>query len=271
MLKDINQTVEANELLQQALISQGNNLNLRSYYTYFLCQSGQMKLAKDLVFTTLKDHDKHDLYALCAAGYILYQQARENRESTPEGVKARRRNFERAVEFYDKALMLDSTCAVAAQGLAIVSADDALGTLSGIATADDSARRSQSTREALDVFAKVRETLSDGSVYANMGHCYYARDEFERALECVSLPILNFLSDINVLSSMKRHQKSSMVSGTPQSYFAYPEQITRKQVRIKTIHIWSWRLITHRESVSPTIIAFSRSSYAFTGTSSYAK
>lgn len=190
MLKDINQNSDANELLLQTLSSQGNNLNLRAYYTYFLCQSSQIKLAKEVVFTTLKDHDKHDLYALCAAGYIHYQQARESKEPTPEAVKARRRNFERAVEFYDKALILDPTCAVAAQGLAIASADDALGTLSGITTADDAARRSQSTREALDVFAKVRETLSDGSVYANMGHCYYARDEFERALECVSSLIL---------------------------------------------------------------------------------
>jgi len=198
MLKDVNEIKEADELLQQCLTSQSNNLNLRAFYTFFLCQSSQIKLAKDVVFTTLRDHDKHDLYALCAAGYILYQQARENRDISSDGVKARRRNFERAVEFYEKALTLDPTCAIAAQGLAIVSADDALGTLSGVTTPDDAQRRSQSIREALDVFAKVRETLSDGSVYANMGHCYYARDEFERALECVSLPVTIFTSHLTI-------------------------------------------------------------------------
>jgi RNA polymerase-associated protein CTR9 len=193
MLKDAGQINEAGEILAQALNSHSNNLNLRAFYTYFLCQANQIKLAKDFVITTLKEHDKHDIYSLCAAGYVLYQQARETRDLSPDGIKGRRRNFERAVEFYEKALILDPTCAIAAQGLAIASAEDALGTLSGITTADDSQRRSLNIREALDVFAKVRETVSDGSVYANMGHCYYAREEFERALECVSSPSL--LSD----------------------------------------------------------------------------
>lgn len=82
-------------------------------------------------------------------------------------------------------------CAVAAQGLAIVTAEDALGTLGGSlgpVAADEPVRRVKNAREALDVFAKVRESLDDGSVYSNMGHCYYACDEYDRAIESVSLP-----------------------------------------------------------------------------------
>jgi RNA polymerase-associated protein CTR9 len=61
---------------------------------------------------------------------------------------------------------------------------------------DEQARRlKQASRDALDVFGKVRESLQfmtgtgeaagSGAVYLNMGHCYYSRDEFDRAVECV--------------------------------------------------------------------------------------
>lgn len=190
MLADMNRNNEAHELLKQALASQNGNLNLRAFYTYFLIQSGMPKPAKDFVFATLKDHDKHDLYSLCAAGWIQYHQARESRDISTKGVEERRRGFQRSAEFYEKALHLDPLCAVAAQGLAIVTAEDALGNLGGSigpVTPDEAMKRIKNARDALDVFAKVRESLNDGSVYINMGHCYYARDEFDRAIESVSI------------------------------------------------------------------------------------
>jgi RNA polymerase-associated protein CTR9 len=187
MLVDIGQPNEAHELLKQALATQNTNLNLRAFYTSFLLQHN-VKGAKDFVFATLKDHERHDIYSLCAAGWILYTQSRDSRDPNPKMVEERKRNFQRAVEAYHKALQLDPLCAVAAQGLAIAVAEDALGTLSGqlpVSAADDAQRRLKNSREALDVFAKIRETLNDGSVYVNMGHCYYARDEFDRAIESV--------------------------------------------------------------------------------------
>lgn len=189
MLMSLNKPNEAHDLLKQALASQNSNLNLRSFYTHFLIQSGLPKPAKEMVFTTLRDHDKHDIYSLCAAGWIQYYQARESRDASSKGVEERRRGFQRSAEFYEKALHLDPLCAVAAQGLAIVVAEDALGTLGGTLappTPDDAQRRVKNAREALDIFAKVRESLNDGSVYSNMGHCYYASDEFDRAIESVS-------------------------------------------------------------------------------------
>lgn len=179
---------EAHELIKQSLASQNNNLNLRAFYTYFLIQINLPKPAKDFVFATLKDHDKHDVYSLCAAGWIMYQQARESRDATQKGSEERRKNFRRSAEFYEKALVLDPLCAIAAQGLAIVTAEDALGSLSGGVqlSADEAQKRLTNARDALDVFAKVRESINDGSVYSNMGHCYYARDEYDRAIESVS-------------------------------------------------------------------------------------
>lgn len=191
MLADINRHNDAHDLLKQSLASQNGNLNLRAFYTHFLIQSNLAKPAKDFVFATLKDHDKHDVYSLCAAGWIQYNQARESRETSPKGIEERRRAFQRSAEFYEKALQLDPMCAVAAQGLAIGTAEDALGNLGGSLgpmAPDEALKRIKNAREALDVFAKVRETLDDGSVYSNMGHCYYASDDFDRAIESVSSP-----------------------------------------------------------------------------------
>ena len=189
MLLRLNRHNEAHDLLKQSLSSQGTNLNLRAFYTHFLIQSNLPKPAKEFVFATLKDHDKHDVYSLCAAAWIHYHQARESRDNSSEGIKERKRNFQRSAELYDKALYYDQTCAVAAQGLAIVIAEDALGTLGGSLghpTPDESQKKLKNAREALEIFAKVRESLDDGSVYANMGHCYFASDDFDRAIESVS-------------------------------------------------------------------------------------
>ncbi|KAK0469470.1 RNA polymerase II-associated protein [Desarmillaria tabescens] len=201
MLTNLRRNTDAHDLLKQALASQNKDLNVRAFYTYFLIQSGLPKLAKDFVFTTLKDHDKHDVYSLCAAGWIMYQQSRESRDATSKGTEDRRRGFQRSAEFYEKALSLDPLCAFAAQGLAIVTAEDALGTLSGgqpSSNTDEALKRLHNSREALDVFGKVRESLNDGSVYFNMGHCYYSRDEYDRAIESYETASTRFYHDQNV-------------------------------------------------------------------------
>ena len=140
------------------------------------------------MFATLKEFSQRDVYAYCAAAWLHYHFAREIRDSSPEAIRDRRKKFVNAAEFFEKALHQDPGCAVAAQGLAIIVAEDALGVMSlrPPGEHENHETRMKNTREALDVFAKIRESLNDGSVYANMGHCYYARDEYERAIESVS-------------------------------------------------------------------------------------
>ncbi|KAF5322225.1 hypothetical protein D9619_001333 [Psilocybe cf. subviscida] len=186
MLTQINRANEANEVLKTALTSHNSNLNLRAYYTYHLIHYHTIRAAKDFVYHSLK-HSEQDLYTLCASGWLHYNQARENRDTSPKAIEDRKTNFRRAAEFYEKALRLDSMCAVAAQGLAIITAEDALGTMGGAFSRapapDEGQKRFQHAREALEIFAKVRESINDGSVYLNIGHCYYSRDEFDRAIE----------------------------------------------------------------------------------------
>jgi RNA polymerase-associated protein CTR9 len=187
MLMATNRSNDANALLKQALDSQVNNLNLRAYYTHFLLQSNLHQHALKFVHATLQIN-KSDLYGTCAAAWLHYHLAREIRSTNDEMTRDRRHKFKSAAEFYEKALNLDPGCSVAAQGLAIMVAEDALGILSlktSSAAVEEEDTRMKNTREALDVFAKIREVMADGSVYTNMGHCYYMRDEYERAIESV--------------------------------------------------------------------------------------
>ena len=127
-----------------------------------------------------------DVYTLCSAAWIYFTEGRENRDVSPQGIAEKRKQFSRAVDFYVRALTIDSSCAVAAQGLAIISAEDVLPLGSAIRPGTESQRRIQAASEALDIFGKVRECLNDASVYVNMGHCYIVRDELDRAIESVS-------------------------------------------------------------------------------------
>ncbi|KAF8637305.1 hypothetical protein AX16_010835 [Volvariella volvacea WC 439] len=201
MLSSAGKHNEAHDLLKQCLSSQPSNLNLRAYYIYFLIQNNLSKPAKDFVFATLKEYEKYDVYSLCAAGWIMYYQSRESRDSSPKAIEERKRGFQRAAEFYERALQFDPQCAFAAQGLAIVTAEDALGTLGGALgppAPDEMLKRLKGAREALDVFSKVRESLNDGSVYVNMGHCYYFCDEYDRAIESYETASTRFYSGHNV-------------------------------------------------------------------------
>ncbi|KAG8841217.1 hypothetical protein FRB91_005238 [Serendipita sp. 411] len=184
MLLASNRSNDAHTVLKQALDSQVNSMNLRAYYTHFLLQSNLHQHALKFVHSTLQI-SKSDLYATCAAAWLHYQLARESRPKDEETMRDRRHKFHKAAEFYEKALNIDPGCAVAAQGIAIMVAEDALGMMSlkpgsGL---EDEQTRLKNTREALDVFAKVREVMPDANVYTNMGHCYYMRDEYERAIE----------------------------------------------------------------------------------------
>ncbi|KAG1889868.1 hypothetical protein F4604DRAFT_1707232 [Suillus subluteus] len=169
MLADLNQSNEAHDLLKQAMASQNNNLNLRAFYTYFLIQSNLPKPAKDFVFATLKDHDKHDVYSLCAAGWIQYHQSRESRDPSPKGLEERRTWF--------PALCRIPLCAFAAQGLAIVTAEDALGSFGGgpsTSGGDDPQKRMRNARDALDIFAKIREVPQRRQRYETASVRFYS-------------------------------------------------------------------------------------------------
>ncbi|KAH9448501.1 hypothetical protein Pst134EA_027811 [Puccinia striiformis f. sp. tritici] len=197
---------KTNALLKEALTSQTGNGELRALYTYFLIESNQVKQARDFTVATLKDHDKSDVYALCASGALLYTQARENKAIGPEASLDRASKFFRSTEFFEKALQLDPQCAFAAQGLAIALAEHVISPSNvnapgsnGSFAADASVVRAKNLRDSITILNKVREALNDGSVYVNLAHCHYLRDEFDRAIENYSTASKRFYDDKNVL------------------------------------------------------------------------
>ncbi|KAA1070253.1 hypothetical protein PGT21_005159 [Puccinia graminis f. sp. tritici] len=197
---------KTNALLKEALTSQTGNGELRALYTYFLIESNQIKQARDFTVATLKDHDKSDVYALCASGALLYTQARENKAIGPEASLDRASKFFRSTEFFEKALQLDPQCAFAAQGLAIALAEHVISpsnvnapSSNGAFAPDASNVRAKNLRDSITILTKVREAHNDGSVYVNLGHCHYLRDEFDRAIENYFTASKRFYDDKNVL------------------------------------------------------------------------
>ncbi|KAL1969049.1 hypothetical protein VTN77DRAFT_883 [Rasamsonia byssochlamydoides] len=148
------------------------NLEVRALFGWYLSKSKKRaaNLAEDHEQRhykhTLQHFDKHDRYALTGMGNVHLLAARDMRRDTDQDKEKRRKMYERAVEFFDKALQLDPQNAYAAQGIAIALVDD---------------RKDYST--AVHIFTKIRDTIRDASVYLNLGHVYAELRQFTRSIE----------------------------------------------------------------------------------------
>lgn len=115
---------------------------------------------------TLQGYDKHDKYSLTGMGNIYLLNARDMPRSTETEKEKRRRMYEKAVEFFDKALQLDPKNAYAAQGIAIALVDD-----------------KRDFTAAVQIFTKVRDAIRDSSVFINLGHVYAELRQYQRSVE----------------------------------------------------------------------------------------
>ncbi|KAF2181843.1 protein prenylyltransferase [Zopfia rhizophila CBS 207.26] len=149
-----------------------NNLEVRALYGWYLSKSKkrtqdfQQDQEQRHYKHTLQHFDKHDRYSLTGMGNIWLAIAREMRRDTEQDKEKRRKTYEKAVEFFDKALQLDPKNAYAAQGIAIALVED---------------KKDYAT--ALQIFTKVKETMKDYSVFMNLGHTYCEIKQYSRAIE----------------------------------------------------------------------------------------
>ncbi|KAL8664021.1 MAG: hypothetical protein Q9202_003438 [Teloschistes flavicans] len=156
--------------------TESTNLEVRALYGWYLSRSKKRaaNIAEDPEQRhykhTLQQHDKHDRYALTGMGNLYLTTAREMRRDTDQDKQKRSKTYEKAVEFFDKALQLDGRNAFAAQGVAIALVEDKRDFVS-----------------AVQVFSKVRDTLGGGkreaSVYVNLGHVFAELKQYSRAIE----------------------------------------------------------------------------------------
>jgi RNA polymerase-associated protein CTR9 len=148
------------------------NIELRSLMGWYLNRSRRRpaNIAEDPEQRhykhTLQGYDKHDKYSLTGMGNIYLQHARDMPRNTEPEKEKRRKMYEKAIEFFDKALQLDSKNAYAAQGIAIALVED---------------KKDFST--AVQIFTKVRDTIRDPSVFVNLGHVYAELRQFQRSIE----------------------------------------------------------------------------------------
>ena len=202
-----------NVLLKEALDSDPGNLDTRATYVCFLAGEfpgsptpswGAIKEFTAQLFASATETGlqaafggaaaakaaveagRRDAHTLASLGWAYYQLAVH--AAGPNAKADRSKNMMRATDLMDKALQADARCAFAAQGMAILLAEDAFAetaggtslTLPTIGGAPDE-RRKKNADEALAILSKLRETKDEGSVHVCVGHVLMQKDEFERA------------------------------------------------------------------------------------------
>lgn len=161
--------------VQKLMATDGANLEVRALYGWYLSRQKKkfpINVAEDQEMRhhkhSLLHYDKHDRYALTAMGNLYLIAAREMKRDSESDREKRRKMYEKAVEFFDKALLLDGKNAYAAQGVAIALVED---------------RRQYS--QAVGIFTKLRETVKEGAVFLNLGHCLAGLEQWSRSIEAV--------------------------------------------------------------------------------------
>jgi RNA polymerase-associated protein CTR9 len=170
------------------------NLEIRAMYGWYLNKAKKktQAVAEDQeqrhLKHTLRDFNKHDLYSLTAMGNLHLTIAREMPRISDQDKEKRRRMYEKAVEFFAKALELDPKNAYAAQGI-------------GVAIVEDK----KDLRGGIQIFSKVRETMKDPSVSINLGHAYVELKQYSRAIENYEAALAkNRAKDVTVLTCLGR-------------------------------------------------------------------
>ena len=185
-----NPTVDGPRAMAALYEMDSSNLEVRSLYGWYLSKSKKraLNIAEDQEQRhykhTLQLHDKHDQYSLTGMGNLYLIVAREMRRDTDQDKDKRRKTYEKAVEFYLKAIQLDPRNAYAAQGIAIALAED-----------------KKDFTSAIQVFSKIKETVKEASVFINLGHVYGELKQYSRAIESVSSHVFNALKaqlDFNI-------------------------------------------------------------------------
>lgn len=164
--------------VQKLLETEADDLEVRSFYGWYLkkyaSKHGLVKdKSKDLETEhhreTLTKYTSHDCYALISMANVYCSLARETKEQQKKD-----QYYGRAAQLYQKVLGLDSKNAYAAQGIAIIFAEE------------------KQTGLALEIFRKVRDSLNDITVYLNLGHCLLEVKQFSKAIESYELALTRF-------------------------------------------------------------------------------
>ncbi|SCU98999.1 LANO_0F00430g1_1 [Lachancea nothofagi CBS 11611] len=172
---------QVNELLQQ----NPSDLDTRSFYSWFLKNGSKSnknekteKLETNHNRDTLTKYDSHDAYALVSLANLYVTIARESKKlpSSKEQDKSRQ-SFVKAIQLLQKVLQVDPYNIFAAQGLAIIFAEN------------------KRFGPALEILRKVRDSLNNESVHINLGHCLLEMQEYAKAIENYEVAFRQFANE----------------------------------------------------------------------------
>ncbi|KAI8977189.1 hypothetical protein BDF20DRAFT_873493 [Mycotypha africana] len=147
------------------------------------------KLTKRSYERVLKDCDKDDIYTHVALGNYHSSVAREMKGDKMKKVKAN--EYKLAVNFYIQALRRDPTNVYAANGLAIVLADNG------------------HVDEAQDLFTQVREAdVKNPNAWVNLAHIYVEMKQYNQAIVMYENTLKKFFNnkDVNLILCLAKAQ-----------------------------------------------------------------
>lgn len=156
-----------------------SNLEVRSFYSWFLKKDKKEKRNDSLETAhnkdTLTKYDSHDLYALISLGNLYCLIGRGERKSPkPKEQENAKQSFLKAVQLFQKVLQIDPYNVFAAQGIAIVFAEN------------------KRMGPALEIFRKLRDSLDSEDIYCNIAHCLLEMHENAKAVETYEYTLKRF-------------------------------------------------------------------------------
>lgn len=163
---------EGPKAMAQLYNEESGNIDVRALMGWYYHSSKKKtnNVAEDAEYRqyrhTLQNHDKHDVYSLTGMGNVHLTIAREMPRNNDAEKEKRAKMYSKAYEFFDKVLQLDPKNAYAAQGIAIMLCDD-----------------KKNFSEALQILARVKDTVQDVSVLTNLGHVYTELRQYPKAIE----------------------------------------------------------------------------------------
>ncbi|CAR24608.1 Ctr9p [Lachancea thermotolerans CBS 6340] len=172
---------QMDKLLQQ----HSSDLDVRSFYSWFLkshattnANDKSENLETSHNRETLTKYDSHDSYALISLANLYVTIGRETkRSSSAKEQEKSRQSFVKAVQLFQKVLQVDAYNVFAAQGLAIIFAEN------------------KRYGPALEILRKVRDSLDNESVHINLGHCLLEMQEYAKAIENYEIALKKFTNE----------------------------------------------------------------------------
>ncbi|CAB4253490.1 similar to Saccharomyces cerevisiae YOL145C CTR9 Component of the Paf1p complex [Maudiozyma barnettii] len=169
--------IEKEDDIMKALLSKNeSNLEIRSFYSWYLnTVHNSSDLATESNKETLVKYDSHDLYALVSLANLYCAIAKESKKTgSSKDMEKSKQSYLKAIQLYQKVLQIDPLNIFAAQGIAIVFAEN------------------KRMGPALEVLRKVRDSIKNEDIHINLANCLLEMNEYVKSIEIYELLIRTF-------------------------------------------------------------------------------